>query len=157
MWEIINLCVQHCRDDNYKKLLSLITSLSSFHCLLKGKKLTSASDQINCIHTNTIVNVSLLILLMSVLSCFVMNFKIIGMDKYCMIQILKGENLGKMAHSRNWQIIFWRMPKITKHLIFMHNMKSHVYHIFTCSTFHRVTSVQRTNLLRNSKFVVTWR
>ena len=28
--------------------------------------------------------------------------------------ILEGENFGKTVHTKNWRILLWRMPKITK-------------------------------------------
>ena len=29
-------------------------------------------------------------------------------------KILEGENFGEMVYTKNWQIIFWRMPETTK-------------------------------------------
>ena len=31
-----------------------------------------------------------------------------------MIQSLEEENFGETVHTKNWQIIFWQMPKIVK-------------------------------------------
>ena len=40
---------------------------------------------------------------------------------YHVIQTLEGENLGKTVHTKNWQIIFWRMSKIVKVTKIIHN------------------------------------
>jgi len=31
-------------------------------------------------------------------------------------KILEGENFGEIAHSKNWQTIFWQIPKIESKL-----------------------------------------